>query len=286
MKTALITGANSGIGYATALELARHGYRVMAGMRSTKRGSELLEAAVREQLPIEAITLDVTSDENCERSVATVLERYGAIDVLVNNAGVGIVGPVEDINLNEAREGFEINLFGAMRLIQLVLPGMRERKSGCIVNMSSIAGRFATGGQALYAGSKFALEATSEALAQEVRQFDIRVVIIEPGVTRTPALEKMPPLKPDSAYTAFLSRTGRALGARMGDAADPSLVARAIRIAIESPEYRLRHPVGNDTLAWIEGRSRLSDEEWVEYGLDMSDAELSEFWRKHFNLEV
>lgn len=286
MKRALITGANSGIGYATALELARSGYHVLAGMRALERGTDLMRQAREENLPVDAIQVDVADNASCEAAVKSVLNRYGVLDVLVNNAGIGIIGPIEEMDLDEVRAGFEVNLFGPMRLIQLVLPAMRERCGGCIVNVSSATGRLAMSPQAFYSASKFALGAATEVLAQEVRKFNIRVVLIEPGVTRTAALEKMPNIKPDSAYVHTLIRAGKVVGKCVSEAADPMLVATAIRHAIETEPYRLRHPVGEDTLAWFAGRARLSDEQWVDYGLDMSDEELREFWKGHFDMSI
>jgi NAD(P)-dependent dehydrogenase (short-subunit alcohol dehydrogenase family) len=286
MKIVVITGANSGIGLVTALELARNGYRVVAGMRSVERGAELMKIASAERLPIEAVALDLTQEASCEQAVRTVLERHGRIDVLVNNAGIGVIAPIEEADLNEVRMAFETNVFGPMRLVQLVLPGMRERQAGCIVNLSSIAGRFVNGGQGFYAASKFALEAASEALAQELRRFGIRVCIIEPGVTRTPALERIPGLKPDTAYVPLMMRAGKTLGARIARAADASTIAIGIRHAIESSEYRLRHPLGEDTHRWLAGRARLTDEQWVDYGRDQSDDELSKFWQQHFDMAI
>jgi NAD(P)-dependent dehydrogenase (short-subunit alcohol dehydrogenase family) len=286
MKRVLVTGANSGIGFATSLDLARNGYRVLAGMRNPERGTELLRQAAAENLPIEPVQLDVADPRSCDAAVSSVLERHGAIDVLVNNAGIGIIAPIEDADLTEVRAGFEVNFFGPMRLIQLVLPGMRARSNGCIVNVSSATGRLAMSPQAFYSASKFALGAATEVLAQEVRKFGIRVVLIEPGVTRTAALEKMPNIKPDSAYLSMLIRAGAVVGKCVENAAEAGSVAVGIRNAIESSEYRLRHPLGEDTRKWFGGRAKLSDELWVDYGREMDHDELSTFWKKHFDMTI
>ena len=286
MKIALISGANSGIGLAASLELARQGYVVYAGTRSLGRVDALLRAAEAERLQIEPLELDVTSLASCTTAVGKVMALHGHIDVLINNAGVGMVAPIEEADLDQVREAFETNFFGAKRLVQLVLPGMRKDGKGCIVNVSSVAGRFVSAAQGFYSASKSALEAASEALAQEVRHFGIRVVIIEPGVTKTAALEKMPNINPNSAYTMLLKRGGRTLGSRVSRAADASSIARAIRNAIESTDYKLRHPLGEDTHMWIRGRAKLTDEQWVEYGRDMSDADVAQFWKQYFDMDV
>lgn len=286
MKTVLITGANSGIGMATAIELARRGWHVIAGMRALQRGEALLQQAAGEGLSIECVVLDVTDAASCEAAVDQVLARHGQLDVLVNNAGVGLVSPVEEADLDGVRAGFETNFFGPMRLAQLVAPGMRERGEGCIVNVSSVAGRFVNPGQGFYTASKMALEGATETLALELRRFNVRVVLIEPGVTRTAALEKKPDLRPDTAHLPILMRAGRALASRVALAVEASTVAQSIHQAIVSPEYRLRHALGEDTRLWLAGRARLSDEQWVDYARDMSDDEVRDFWKVDLEMAV
>ena len=193
MTTALITGTSSGIGLATTLCLARAGQRVYATMRNLDKSTALREAAAAEALPIEILRLDVTDRDSIEATVATVLEREGALDVLVNNAGVGGATPLEEVPEAEHRAMFEANYWGPILLIAAVLPGMRERRSGTIVNVTSVTGRFAIPGQIPYAASKHALEAASEALAHEVREHGIRVAIIEPGVFATQIWENSAP---------------------------------------------------------------------------------------------
>ena len=180
---ALITGCSTGIGRATALHLARRGYRVHATMRSPERaGAPLVQTAKDEGLALTVVPLDVMDAASCAKALA----EAGRIDVLVNNAGLGELGAVEDLDDEQVRRMFETNVFGPLRLMRAVLPGMRAAGRGAIVNVSSVAGRFCYGSGALYSGSKHALEAISECLALEVMQYGIRVAIIEPGFFDTP----------------------------------------------------------------------------------------------------
>src|SRR5215468_35165 len=187
-RIAVVTGTSSGIGLATALELARKGHRVFAGMRNLGKAQPLREAAAKEGLPVEVLELDVNSQASVERAFAAA-RAHGPVDVLVNNAGIGGATPLELTPEAEHRAMFETNYFGAIRCIQAVLPEMRERKAGAIVNITSIAGLVATPNQIAYSASKWALECLGEALAHEVRRFGIRVVNIEPGVVMTSIFE-------------------------------------------------------------------------------------------------
>ena len=178
-KTALVTGASSGIGEATALKLREVGYTVYGAARRLERMKELADEGVR------LLTMDVTDDDSMRAGVERIVSESGRIDVLVNNAGYGSYGAVEDVPLSEARYQFEVNVFGAARLIQLVLPQMRSQGSGTIVNICSMGGRIYTPLGGWYHGTKFALEALSDCLRMETKPFGIDVVMIEPGSIRT-----------------------------------------------------------------------------------------------------
>src|SRR5262249_48057713 len=171
MSVVLVTGSSSGIGLATALHFARFGHEVHAGVRNPATARELTDAIANEKLRAHTVTLDVDDDASVRRGVQDVVARSGRIDVLVNNAGIGGGGPIEDVPIDFAHALFETNYFGAIRMIQAVLPGMRERRAGAVVNVSSIAGRLAIAGHGHYSAVKHALEAASEALAQEVVAF-------------------------------------------------------------------------------------------------------------------
>jgi NAD(P)-dependent dehydrogenase (short-subunit alcohol dehydrogenase family) len=190
MPSALITGTSTGIGFETALYFARHGYRVFAGARRPE--------AVECHPDIVPMKLDVDSDESVRECVAAVLAEAGAIDVLVNNAGVGLAGAVEMVPLEKVRGLFETNFFGAVRMMQAVLPSMRNRGSGTVVNVTSILGHMTLGCHGFYAATKFALAAVSESLAMEAKPFGIKVAIVEPGVILTPIWRKGERLMPEA----------------------------------------------------------------------------------------
>ncbi|MDA1305820.1 MAG: oxidoreductase [Acidobacteria bacterium] len=178
-KTVLITGASSGMGREAAILLAQAGHKVYAGARRADRLEELTAHGI---VPVQ---MDVTSEDDCQRVVAQMIEEEGRIDVLINNAGFGLYGPVEDISIEDARYQFEVNLFGLARLTQLVLPHMRSRRAGRIVNISSMGGRIFTPLGAWYHATKHALEGWSDCLRIETAPFNIQVVLIQPGVIKT-----------------------------------------------------------------------------------------------------
>jgi NAD(P)-dependent dehydrogenase (short-subunit alcohol dehydrogenase family) len=184
-QTVLITGATSGLGRATAIRLAERGYRVFAGGRSAERLAALEAEARERRLPLAALGLDVTDDASVARAVAQVRGEAGAIDALVNNAGIAIVAPMEEIALDDLRRQFETNFFGAVRVAQQVLPEMRARRRGRIINVSSIAGKLTLPLFGPYSSSKFALEAITDALRLELHPFGIHAVLIEPGYIPT-----------------------------------------------------------------------------------------------------
>ncbi len=193
MATILITGTSTGIGLATALAFGRAGDKVAAAVRNPDRAPELADVASRENLDVAIFTMDVDDDVSVTRAADHVAKQVGPIDVLVNNAGIERVGSIEEVPLQDFRAVMETNYFGAIRCIQAVLPSMRQRRSGCIINIASISGRLASSPMGPYAASKIALEALSECLAQEVKPFNVRVAIVEPGIINTH------PVGPDAA---------------------------------------------------------------------------------------
>jgi NAD(P)-dependent dehydrogenase (short-subunit alcohol dehydrogenase family) len=287
-RIAVVTGTSSGIGLATSLELARHGYRVFAGMRSPAKADPLREAAARESLPVEVLEIDVTSSDSVARAFEAV-RKHGPVDVLVNNAGIGGATPLEFVPEEEHRQIFETNYFGAIRCIQAVLPEMRERRGGALVNVSSMQGRIATPNQIPYSASKFALECMGEALAFEVRRFGIRVVNIEPGVIMTSIFENAKEATRydrNSPYRQVMRRNGKIFAAGFRRAVQPKLVAATILEAITSPEYKLRWPVGHDALAYAAGRPKVADEDYVALGDDLDDAEYNARYLRYFGIEL
>ena len=286
----LVTGTSTGIGLATALRLARAGHRVVATMRNLAKAEALQSAARAESLPVEIEQLDVNDQSSIDGAVAGTLARHGSIDVLVNNAGVGGAGPLEIIGETEHRAIFETNYFGPIRMIRAVLPGMRERRRGAIVNVSSLTGRVAIPNQIPYSASKFALAAASEALAHEVAAFGIRVFVIEPGVTQTAIFENTAAADRNhydktSPYVHIMRRNGKMYAAGFRNPGRPEMVADAILAAITAETPRLRHPVGADAEGMSAGRARISDEEWVAMGA-VSDDEYVARFKQYFGVQL
>ncbi len=285
---AVVTGTSTGIGLATSLHLARNGHRVFAGMRNLAKADPLREAAAAEDLSVEVIELDVTSKLSTESAFETV-RSVGPVDVLVNNAGIGGASPLELTPEDEHRQMFETNYFGAVRCIQEVLPSMRERGRGAIVNITSVAGIFATPNQIAYSASKWALECLGESLAHEMCRFGVRVVNIEPGVIMTKIFENSAEATrydKTSPYQPLMRRSGKFYAAGFKVAAQPEEVAGTILQAITADDYKLRWPVGRDALGMAVGRPRVSDEEVVAMGQDLSDEEYNGKFLKYFGVQL
>jgi NAD(P)-dependent dehydrogenase (short-subunit alcohol dehydrogenase family) len=182
---ALVTGSNTGIGRATALALAEKGFRVYASCRDPRKAEDLIDEAVRRKLQIQVLPLDVTDADQCRRTVETIVAAEERIDLLVNNAGIGVMGAIEEVPMDEVQRQFETNVFGLLQLTQLVLPIMRKRRRGRIINVSSVAGSMAVPAMGVYCASKFAVEAISDALRLEVAEYGIKVVVVQPGPIET-----------------------------------------------------------------------------------------------------
>jgi NAD(P)-dependent dehydrogenase (short-subunit alcohol dehydrogenase family) len=262
MATVLITGTSTGIGFATALTLGRAGHIVYAAMRNPSKAPLLGETAAREKLPIKIVMLDVDSDASVKDAIAGVTKDAGQIEVLINNAGVERNGSIEELPLSDFRLVMETNYFGPIRCIQAVVPQMRKRKSGCIINVSSVAGHIANSPMAPYTASKFALEALSEVLAQEMKTFNVHVAIVEPGIIETPMAKRLEGGPSSSAYRQT-ERFANLFIASLKNPAPPSLVADKIREIIESGTWQLRHPVGPDSVPLLGWRKSMTDEEWT-----------------------
>ncbi len=284
MAIALVTGTSSGIGLATAVTLARAGHQVIATMRNLDGAGELQKIVSAEKLPVTVAALNVDDDASVENAISKAIAENGRIDVLVNNAGIGGGGSVEEVPMARFREVMETNCFGALRCIKAVVPGMRERRHGCIVNVTSIAGRMALAPAAAYAASKFALEALSECLAQEMKAFNVRVAIIEPGVIATPIFGKARPQPQDSPYP-HARRQAALFAASLTKPTSPYVVGEQIREIVDGDSWQLRYPVGPDAVPFLTWRASKTDEEMVEYG-GASDEEYKILMKREFGLDV
>jgi NAD(P)-dependent dehydrogenase (short-subunit alcohol dehydrogenase family) len=286
MTIALVTGTSTGIGLATAIRLAREGHEVYASMRDPGKAGPLRTAAKEAGVELEVIALDVADDSSVRNGIEAIIEREDRIDVLVNNAGIDEGDCLEETPLEIFRSVMETNFLGAIRCIQVVLPGMRARRSGCIVNVSSLTGRVPSSGASAYCASKAALESASECLAAEVSAFDVRVALIEPGLVLTPIFSKRRLPSADSPY-ADLYRRSLALFPKLIERASTAEdTAETVAHAVRTEEPRLRYLVGQDAETIVEHRSRMTDEEFVAMGRCASDEEFFASFERHFGIDV
>ena len=264
----LITGTSTGIGEAAALHFAREGYSVIAGMRNPDAGAGLVETAEIESLKLSVVKHDVCDPDSNQAAVQQAISVSGKIDVLINNAGIGGGGALEETPMDDLRHMMETNFFGPIDLMQRVVPEMRERGSGVILNVTSMNGLVALAPMMSYTASKYALEAATEVLAMEMKGFGVRVALIEPGVVMTPIFEKLSGSVPDmnSPYGKFYNALGRVTARNLESAAMPDSIAKTMQEAVETSEPRLRYVVGHDANKMVEDRSKITDEEWIALG--------------------
>lgn len=289
----VVTGANSGIGRAIAIHLAAQGHTVFGTVRNLDKATKLLAMAEDAGVGVELVELDVADDESVRRGFDEVLQRAGSVDVLVNNAGVGGNAVAEECPPSLYLDVMNVNLCGAVRCIQAVAPGMRDRRRGCIVNITSVAGRIAALAQSPYVASKWAFEGLSEGLAQELAPFGIRVAIVEPGVTKSAIFAKNVDAPNSSgAYDTAYRRLFQFYAAGMAEATDPFEVARLVQHIIETDEPQLRYAVSWGGPQLIGARERMTDAEWDaawlelgRHGDDEDDAYYDNF-RSLFGLEL
>lgn len=243
-KVALVTGASSGIGEATAIRLNELGYTTYGAARRVERLEHLTVSGIR------PLAIDVTDEESMQAGIERILAEQGRIDVLVNNAGYGSYGALEDVPLSEARYQFEVNVFGAARLSQLVLPQMRQQRSGTIVNITSMGGKIYTPLGSWYHATKFALEAMSDCLRMEVKPFGIDVVVIEPGTVRSEwsgiAAEKVRAVSGTGPYAPQGNAIAKTLSSETSQrrSSPPELIASTIAKAVEARRPKTRYAVG------------------------------------------
>ncbi|MEM9737513.1 MAG: oxidoreductase [Bacteroidota bacterium] len=261
-KVVLITGASSGIGKSTAIALHNRGYVVYAAARRIAKMEDLRKKGIH------IIKLDITDEKLICSCIAEVIREQGGIDILINNAGLGIYGSVEETSLDDARYQFEVNLFGLARLTQLILPYMRKQGSGIIINVSSIVGKIYLPLGSWYVASKHALEGWSDCLRTELEPFGIRVIIIEPGITKTEFGEVMyaPMMERSGAgpYKGFLTNISKEK--RQKDSkkkhligSDPSVIAQTIIKAIQARKPATRYPTGKYAKLFLWIRRWVSD---------------------------
>jgi NAD(P)-dependent dehydrogenase (short-subunit alcohol dehydrogenase family) len=288
MTISVVTGANSGIGRATAIHLAQQGHTVYGTVRSLEKATKLQAMSAEAGADIILVELDIADDQSVRAGFADILgETGGVVDVLVNNAGVGGNAVAEECPPSTYLDVMNVNLCGAVRCLQQVLPGMRERRSGAIVNITSVTGRVAALAQSPYVTSKWAFEGLSEGLAQELAPWGIRVAIIEPGVTKTAIFAKnIDAPNQSGAYDAHYRRLFQFYASGYSQATDAFEVARLIHHAITTDTPSLRYAVSWAGPELIEGRRAMSDEQWVALGDHPDDADYYAAFEQAFGLDI
>ncbi|MBB5437702.1 short-subunit dehydrogenase [Pedobacter sp. AK017] len=254
-KTVLVTGASAGIGKATAIYLAENGYNVYGAARRTDKMQDLKNHGIK------AISLDVTKEESILACVNQIYKETGSIDILVNNAGFGSSGAIEDVSMDDARYQLEVNVFGAMRLTQLVLPKMRQNKYGKIVNISSIGGKIAFPMAGWYHASKFALEALSDSLRLEVKSFGIDVIVVEPGGIKSEWADVAnQTLQRTSANTVYkdMAASLEKLNENK-NFPEPIVIAKLVKDSIEAKNPKTRYSGGSNARQILLARKIVSD---------------------------
>ena len=265
MKSVIITGANRGIGLETSLAFAKKDYKVFATMRDPDKATELKEHIEKESLNISCYKMDVDSDESVQNTIEIILKENGPVDVLVNNAGIERHGTIEELDISHFKEVMETNYFGIIRCIKAVLSSMREHGSGCIINVSSVSGHISNSPLSSYSASKFAVEALSEALAQEVKPYNIRIGIVKPGIIDTDMARDISKKNYTTTRSPITERFSNLFKESLKHPTHASLVADKILEIAESDSWKLRYPVGPDAEPFLQWRASMSDEDWVDW---------------------
>ena len=295
---ALVTGSSTGIGFETSLLLARNGFYTYATMRDTRKSDNIEKIAKNENLPLKVLLMDVDNDDSVKNAIYKILDEKKKIEILVNNAGYGLFGALEEISMDEAKKQFETNLFGPMRTIKEILPTMRKQKNGIIINVTSLAGVVGIPAECIYVSTKFALEGLSESISYELQPFGIKVIIIEPGVINTNFVpnikfsnktdgkllqtlmkqEEKSEInysnndikKKNSSYYSntidtFLSHYFSAMNNAPSPKEVATVILEAIKNASNSSEYLFRHTVGEDAKTFAQAKKNMSDSQLHEF---------------------
>lgn len=266
MKTALVTGCSSGIGLQTCLALAKDGYAVYGSTREESKEGPLREAAAKTGADITTVSLDLSVEESIAKAAGRILEMTGGVDVLVNNAGYGHFGTAEETPIDDFRAQFEVNLFGLVSLTQKMLPSMRAKRSGRIINIGSVAGRMGLPGSSAYICSKFALEGLTECLRYELDMFGIQTTIIEPGVVKTPFFSSMKVTEPkEPEYQKMMNQIMSGLQMMVNMGTDPGVVAGVVIKALHDAEMLPRYQAGADAAMFLEAKNSKGDMEFERY---------------------
>jgi NAD(P)-dependent dehydrogenase (short-subunit alcohol dehydrogenase family) len=265
-RVAIVTGSSSGIGFETCLMLARNGLTTYATMRDLYKSSTLKSIADKEKIPLRYVQLDVTDDMSVKQAIETIVNESHHIDILINNAGYGLSGALEDLLIDEIKLQFETNFFGLIRATQAVLPIMRNQRSGIIVNISSGLGRFGIATSSAYASSKFAVEGLTESISYELEPFGIKTILVEPGIIKTnfikAAVLAQKSKDPNSPYFQFMNNMDEGMKKLIENSESPEYVAKVVLDAINDSNPKLRYLAGKDVEHIMEIKNKVSDEDF------------------------
>jgi NAD(P)-dependent dehydrogenase (short-subunit alcohol dehydrogenase family) len=287
MTVAFITGANSGIGRSAAVDLARKGWTVYGSMRGLDKGTRLQAMAEEAGVSVHPVVCDVTDDESVRTAIDEVTSAAGQIDVLVNNAGIGGNGVAEESPVALYQEVMDVNVYGIIRCTQAVLPQMRARGNGCIINIGSVAGVIAAISQSAYVVSKYAVAGLTEGMAQELVPFGIRVALIEPGIVKTAIMAKNTDApNTTGAYDAHYRRLFAFYTAGLQTPGQPDEVADVIYAAATDDPPRFRYTCGWGGPEITARRAGVTDEQWIELGAAEDDAAYAAGFQALFGLDI
>jgi len=273
-RVAIVTGSSSGIGFEISLMLARNGLTTYATMRDLHKSSTLRYIADKEKIPLRCLQLDVTDDMSVKQAIETIVNESHNIDILINNAGYGLSGALEDLLIDEIKLQFDTNFFGLIRATQAVLPIMRNHGSGIIVNISSGLGRFGIATSSAYASSKFAVEGLTESMSYELEPFGIKTILVEPGIIKTnfikAAVLAQKSKDPNSPYFQFMNNMDEGMKKLIENSESPEYVARVVLDAINDSNPKLRYLAGKDVEQIMEIKNKMSDEDFHNMIKNMS----------------
>jgi short-subunit dehydrogenase len=265
-KIAVVTGSSSGLGFETSLLLAKNRFRTYATVRNADKAKALRDVSDKNKLPIQIMEMDVDSDKSVENAIGKIIEESKRIDVVINNAGYGQEGSLEDLSMDEIKAQFETNLFGAIRVMKALLPIMRKQGGGTIINIGSVLGRVAFPLFSAYHGTKFALEGVSESMRYETEPFGIKVILIEPLAVKSNFFRNIKvgqkAAESSSPYASMVRTMNKAWDHVSEEATPPEEVAKVVLKAVTSEKPSMRYTVGSDAARMIEERKRMSDLEF------------------------
>jgi len=268
-KVALVTGSSTGIGFEISLALARNGFYTYGTMRNMQDSNRIMDISKKEQLSLEVLHLDVNDDKSILDTINKINEKNQRIDVLVNNAGYALAGPLEGTSMDELKAQFETNFFGAIKVMQSVIPIMRNQKSGRIVNITSMGGRVAVPLDSIYHGTKFALEGVSECIRYELGPFGIKIILIEPGAVGSNFWKnlKMTSVSqsPNSPYRQMIDDISKVFSKMTENVIHPSEVAKVVVDAVTSEDPEFRYVVGKDANMILDAKKNMSEREYEHF---------------------